>query len=175
MSFLSPNQQCQSTQVNSKHWLQPVNIIHWPHPFFTEHSQWISSTDLILSSLTAASEYHPLTSCFLHWPQPVNIIHWPHAFFTDRSQWISSIDLILSSLTTSSQYHPLTSSFIHWAQPMNIIHWPHPFFTDHSQWQSSTDPSYLDSLNDSRGKERCINFTLALQLHIVEVTSELTE
>jgi len=37
MPFLSPNQQCQSTAGNLKHWSQPVNITYWPHPFFIHH------------------------------------------------------------------------------------------------------------------------------------------
>jgi len=38
MSFLSPNQQCQSTEENSKHWVQAAKITHGPHPFYT-HQQ----------------------------------------------------------------------------------------------------------------------------------------
>ena len=34
LSFLSPNQQCQSTEGNTKHWHQTVS---WPHPFFNHH------------------------------------------------------------------------------------------------------------------------------------------
>jgi len=31
--FLSNNQQCCSTELNSKHWSQPGKITHWSHPF----------------------------------------------------------------------------------------------------------------------------------------------
>ena len=34
ISFLSPNQQCQSIKGSTKHWPQPVA---WPHPFFIHH------------------------------------------------------------------------------------------------------------------------------------------
>jgi len=37
MSFLSTNQQCQSTEGNSKHWPQPGRATHWPHPFVIHH------------------------------------------------------------------------------------------------------------------------------------------
>jgi len=42
MSFLSPNQQRQSTEGNTKHRPQPVA---WPHPFFIHHP------DIVLDSL----------------------------------------------------------------------------------------------------------------------------
>jgi len=34
MSFLSSNQQCHSTERNTKHWSQPLA---WPHHFFIHH------------------------------------------------------------------------------------------------------------------------------------------
>jgi len=37
MSFLSPNQQRQSTERISEHWLRPQQIIHWSHHFFIHH------------------------------------------------------------------------------------------------------------------------------------------
>jgi len=37
MSFMSPNQQSQSTEVNSKHWPQPMQITQWFQPSLTHH------------------------------------------------------------------------------------------------------------------------------------------
>jgi len=37
ISFLSPNQQCQSTEENSKHWPQMQKITHWSYLFLTYH------------------------------------------------------------------------------------------------------------------------------------------
>jgi len=49
-SFLSTNQHRQSTERNSKHWLKPGNIIHWPHPFFI-HSWTFKKMVLMLLAL----------------------------------------------------------------------------------------------------------------------------
>jgi len=50
MSFLSPNQQCQSTEGNSKHWRR----VAWSHPFFT-HKPDYWWTGVALSSRRLAN------------------------------------------------------------------------------------------------------------------------
>jgi len=52
MSFLSPNQQCQSTEGNTKSWLQPVA---WPHPFLSNTRLLMEGALLLLCQISNTS------------------------------------------------------------------------------------------------------------------------
>jgi len=119
MSFLSPNQQCQSTEGNTKSWLQPVA---WPHPFLSLDFWWKGRCSFYARSPT---------------PVPGNCRHVPYTCTN-----ISTNTKLKNRANTSTRWHFAFMLCCH----SNEIHAPvaliHPIV--HNQGTSPTiPPSYI--------------------------------
>ena len=131
LSFVSPDQQCQRTEGNTKHWPQPVT---WPHPFFIHH-QTPDARGVAAFLPALWCKYHnagiPVNCCvgmlmYIYW-SPEEILRW-----TTHELWRNTV--VLQLIRLAAFLCPLSTADCHtwWQLQSHLVTVPrvgpgHPF------------------------------------------------